>query len=175
MGGVWSRECRHLDTHPDQRGDPPADGAVGLPAGPAAGLPGRQGRVAAVLCGPGAGIGADRLKQDYAIRTSGAFSRFESYREYLSPSSRGARCRARLEGRPQVRSPQRQSFETRAKWRAPLDEVCRDSIRSIGFMESAPSIRASPCVQMIAVAREAPSLWIPRIMYRPNFEATSRS
>jgi uncharacterized protein YndB with AHSA1/START domain len=61
-GGLWSRECRHLDSHPYEHGDPPAHGAVGLPAGSAAGLPGRQGRVAAVLCGPGAGIGADRLK-----------------------------------------------------------------------------------------------------------------
>jgi hypothetical protein len=32
------------------------------PAGSAAGLPGRQVRVAAVLCKPGAAIGADRLK-----------------------------------------------------------------------------------------------------------------
>jgi uncharacterized protein YndB with AHSA1/START domain len=36
----------------------PAHGAVGLPAGSAAGLPGRQVRVAAVLCKPGAGLGA---------------------------------------------------------------------------------------------------------------------
>ncbi len=40
---LWSRECRHLDSHPDEHGDPPAHGAVGLPAGSAAGLPGRQG------------------------------------------------------------------------------------------------------------------------------------
>ena len=31
-----SRECRHLDSHPDERGHPPAHGAVGLPAGSAA-------------------------------------------------------------------------------------------------------------------------------------------
>src|SRR5580700_7371063 len=62
MGGLWSRECRHLDSHPYEHGDPPAHGAVGLPAGSAAGLPGRQARVAAVLCDPGAGLGADRLK-----------------------------------------------------------------------------------------------------------------
>ncbi len=62
VGGLWSRECRHLDSHPYEHGDPPAHGAVGLPAGSAAGLPWREGRVAAVLCGPGAGLGADRLK-----------------------------------------------------------------------------------------------------------------
>ena len=52
-----------------EHGDPPAHGAVGLPAGSAAGLPGRQGRVAAVLCGPGAGIGADRLKSAGTIQS----------------------------------------------------------------------------------------------------------
>src|ERR1700739_3837096 len=61
LGGLWSRQCRHLDSHPYEHGDPPAHGAVGLPAGSAAVLPGRPGRVAAVLCGPGAGIGADRM------------------------------------------------------------------------------------------------------------------
>ena len=48
--------------HPYEHRDPPAHGAVGLPAGSAAGLPGRQGRVAEVLCKPGTGIGADGLK-----------------------------------------------------------------------------------------------------------------
>src|SRR5882757_9064639 len=47
---------------PYEHGDPPAHGAVGLPAGSAAVLPGRQGRVAAVLCSPGAGLGTVRLK-----------------------------------------------------------------------------------------------------------------
>ena len=56
-----SRECRHLDSHPYEHGDPSAHGAVGLPAGSAAGLPGRQVRVAEVLCEPGAGLGAARL------------------------------------------------------------------------------------------------------------------
>ena len=60
-GGLWPRECRHLDSHADEYGYAPAHGAVGLPAGSAAGLPGRQVRVAAVLCQPGAGAGADRL------------------------------------------------------------------------------------------------------------------
>ena len=41
----------HLDSHPFEHGDPPAHGAVGLPAGSAGGLPGRQLRVAGVLCG----------------------------------------------------------------------------------------------------------------------------
>src|ERR1700730_17553947 len=62
VGGLWSGECRHLDSHPYEHGDPPAHGAVGLPAGSAAGLPGRQARVAAVLRDSGAGLGADRLK-----------------------------------------------------------------------------------------------------------------
>ena len=47
---------------PYEHGDPPAHGAVGLPAGSAAGLPGRQGRVAAVLCKLGTAAGADGLK-----------------------------------------------------------------------------------------------------------------
>jgi uncharacterized protein YndB with AHSA1/START domain len=51
-----------LTLTPTSHGDSPAHGTVGLPAGSAAGLPGRQGRVAAVLCKPGAGLGADRLK-----------------------------------------------------------------------------------------------------------------
>src|SRR5215831_13983631 len=62
LGGLWSRECGDLDSHTDEHRDPPAHGAVGLPAGSAAGLPGRQIRVAAVLCKPGAGLGAGRLK-----------------------------------------------------------------------------------------------------------------
>jgi hypothetical protein len=55
VGGLWSRECRHLDSHPYEHGNPAAHGAVGLPAGSAAGLPGRQGRVAAVHRRPGTG------------------------------------------------------------------------------------------------------------------------
>ena len=46
-----SRKCRHLDSHSYEHGDPPAHGAVGLPAGSGAGLPGRQRRVEAVLRG----------------------------------------------------------------------------------------------------------------------------
>lgn len=62
MGGLWSRECRHLDSHPDADGDATAHGAVGVPVGSAAGLPGRPGRVAAVFCKAGASLGADGLK-----------------------------------------------------------------------------------------------------------------
>jgi len=69
VAGLWSRECRHLDSHPFEHGDPPAHGAVGLPAGSAAGPPGRQLRVAGVLCGPGAGLGADRLKSAGTIQS----------------------------------------------------------------------------------------------------------
>src|SRR5262249_13369413 len=42
--------------------DPPAHGAVRLPDGSAAGLPGRPVRVAAVPCKPGAGPGADGIE-----------------------------------------------------------------------------------------------------------------
>ena len=51
LGGRWSEECRHLDSHPDANGNPPAHGAVGLPAGSAALLSWRQGGLAAVLYG----------------------------------------------------------------------------------------------------------------------------
>jgi hypothetical protein len=61
---LCSRECRHLDPH----GNPPAHGAVGRPAGSAAGLPGRKVRVAASLCDPAAALGADRLKSAGTIR-----------------------------------------------------------------------------------------------------------
>ena len=47
---VWSQQRRHLDSHPYEHGHPPAHGAVGLPAGSAAELPGRQVRLAEVLC-----------------------------------------------------------------------------------------------------------------------------
>jgi uncharacterized protein YndB with AHSA1/START domain len=67
---LWSRECCHLDAHPDEHGDPPTHGAVGLPAGSAAGLPGCQVRGAAVLCEPGAGLSADRLKSAGTIQGS---------------------------------------------------------------------------------------------------------
>ena len=56
-----SEERGDLDSHANEHGDPPAHGAVGLPAGSAAGLPGCQVRVAAVFCDPGAGIGTDGL------------------------------------------------------------------------------------------------------------------
>jgi hypothetical protein len=59
VGCQGSRECRHLDTHSYEYGDPSAHGAVGLPAGSAAGLPGRQIRMAEVPCKHGAGLNAD--------------------------------------------------------------------------------------------------------------------
>ena len=58
LGGLWPRERRHLDSDADEHGDPPAHGAVGFPAGSAAGLSGREIRVAAVLGESGAGAGA---------------------------------------------------------------------------------------------------------------------
>src|SRR5215472_2164970 len=61
VGSPWSRECRHLDSHADEHGDPLAHGASGFPAGSAAGVPGRHVRVAKVFCVPGAGVGADGL------------------------------------------------------------------------------------------------------------------
>ena len=69
VGGLRSRECRDLDPHPYEHGDPPAHGTLGLPTGSTAVLPGREGRMAAVLCGPGAGIGADRLKSAGIIQS----------------------------------------------------------------------------------------------------------
>ena len=33
MGGLWSRECGDLDSHPYGHGNPSAHGAVGFPAG----------------------------------------------------------------------------------------------------------------------------------------------
>ena len=68
LGGLWSRERRHLDSHSHEDGDPCAHGAVGLPAGSATGLPGRQGRVAKVLCGPRKSRGADGLKPAGSIQ-----------------------------------------------------------------------------------------------------------
>ena len=68
--GLQSEERGDLYAHPDEHGDPPAHGAVGLPAGSEAGLRRRQGRMAAVLCEAGAGPGADGLKS--------AASRFSS-------------------------------------------------------------------------------------------------
>ena len=58
LGCLWSRERRHLDSHAHEQRDAAAHGADGLPAGSGAGLPGRQGRVAAVLCQAGTGLGA---------------------------------------------------------------------------------------------------------------------
>ncbi len=55
------RERRHLDADRGGRGDPFAHGAVGLPRGSAAGLSGRQIRMAEIPCQPGAGAGADRV------------------------------------------------------------------------------------------------------------------
>jgi len=49
-------------SHPFSRGTHLRMEQVGLPAGSAAGLPGRQDRVGAVLREPGAGIGADGVK-----------------------------------------------------------------------------------------------------------------
>jgi len=42
MGGLWSRECRHMDSHAYKHGDPSAHEAVGLPAGSAAAYQGAK-------------------------------------------------------------------------------------------------------------------------------------
>ena len=68
-GAHRPRECRHLDSHRYGHGNSPAHGAIGLPAGSAAGLSGRQIRVAEVLGVPGAGIGADRLMSAGIVMT----------------------------------------------------------------------------------------------------------
>ena len=53
-----SEERGDLDSHANEHGDPPAHGTVRLPVGSAAGLPGRQVRMAEVPCQSGAGLGA---------------------------------------------------------------------------------------------------------------------
>ena len=52
---------------PFEHGDPPAHEAVGLPAGSKLSHQGANYGVAGVLCGPGAGLGADRLKSARTI------------------------------------------------------------------------------------------------------------
>ena len=69
--GLQSAERGDLYAHANEHGDPPAHGAVGLPAGSEAGLRRRQRRMAAVLREAGAGLGADGLKS--------AASRFSSF------------------------------------------------------------------------------------------------
>jgi len=87
--GQRSEECGDLDSYPNTHGDPPAHGAVGLPVGSAAVLRGRQGRVAAALCKPGTGLGADRLK------STGTFGSIAAQR---APTS----SQRRLQGKPPV-------------------------------------------------------------------------
>ena len=96
VDGLWSRECRHLDSHPCEHRDPPAHGAVGLPTGSAAVLPGRQGWMAGVLCCPGAGSGADRLKSAGTIQ-----SQAKAEAEASATSGNIASCVALLYEGPQ--------------------------------------------------------------------------
>ena len=56
-GGLCSRECRHLDSHPFEHGDPPAHGAVGIPPGQQ-----QQAHRGAATGGRGSLLGAERLK-----------------------------------------------------------------------------------------------------------------
>src|SRR5262249_6047022 len=60
--GLQSEKRGDFYAHSNEHGHPSAHGAVGLPDGSEAGLRGRQGGVAAVLCEARAGLGADRLK-----------------------------------------------------------------------------------------------------------------
>ena len=83
-----------MDSHPYEHGDPSAHGAVGLPAGSAAGLPGRPGRVAAVLCGPGAGIGADGLKSASARQSQALFTESHSVGIFADSSIEAHRGRS---------------------------------------------------------------------------------
>ena len=62
------------NSYPYEHGDPLAYGAVGFPAGSAAVLRGRQGRMAAVLCKPRAGVGAERVTL-FGTNQSWAFKR----------------------------------------------------------------------------------------------------
>jgi uncharacterized protein YndB with AHSA1/START domain len=68
-GALGSRKCRHLDSHADRIGNPPTHGAIGLPGRSAAGLPGCQVWMAAVLCKPGEGLGAEGLMPAGAIQS----------------------------------------------------------------------------------------------------------
>ena len=55
-GGLCSRECRTLDSHPFEHADPPAHGAVGIPPGQ------QQAHQGTASGGRGSLLGADRLK-----------------------------------------------------------------------------------------------------------------
>jgi uncharacterized protein YndB with AHSA1/START domain len=68
---TWdTKDLRSVVTsHPHGHGHPSANGAVGLPAGSAAVLPGRHWRVAAFPCEPGADSRADRLKSAGEIQS----------------------------------------------------------------------------------------------------------
>jgi uncharacterized protein YndB with AHSA1/START domain len=65
-----AEERGDLDSHANKHGDPPAHGAVGLPVGSAAVLPGRQVRMAEVPCQSGAGLGAARLSAKRSPRSA---------------------------------------------------------------------------------------------------------
>src|ERR1700687_5928122 len=67
LGGLWAREHCHLDSDPNEQRHDPADGTVGLPAGPGAGLPGGQDGLGRLLRQAGARPGADRLTGRWAI------------------------------------------------------------------------------------------------------------
>jgi len=58
LGSPWARERRHVDAHPDEQRHKPAHGAIGLPSGSGAGLPGRQDGLGELLRQAGAGFGA---------------------------------------------------------------------------------------------------------------------
>src|ERR1700685_2892353 len=62
LGGPWAGERRHLDADSDEQGHHLAHGAVGLPAGSGAILPGRQGRMGQLLRQAGGSAGAGGLR-----------------------------------------------------------------------------------------------------------------
>ena len=72
LGGSWAREHRHLDAHPDEQRHESADGAVGLPAGSGAGLPGRQDGLGELLRQARAGGGAGGVTSQFAGNPWGA-------------------------------------------------------------------------------------------------------
>ena len=70
-GRPTASKRRHLEPHPNEHRQRPAHGAGGFRAGSGAGLPGRQGRMAAIPCGPGAAIAANGMKSAWRNSTPG--------------------------------------------------------------------------------------------------------
>ena len=106
--GLQSQERGDLDAHANGHGYPFAHGAVGLPAGPEAGLWRRQGRVVAVPCEAGTDSGAGGLKMSRPFRGS---LRYEMSRKERAP--------CRIENQPAEASDLRRQGQPPARPRRP--------------------------------------------------------